>query len=165
MTADRARGPWRRCGGTVLSALIAGLVVRRVVVFVTLVDSWSMAPALLPGRRVLTRRPATSRPVHRGDVVVVRSDELATIVVKRVVGLPGERVTVHPDGSVTVDGRALPEPYVVHRGGPSGTFEVTAGHLLLLGDNRAASHDARSWSTPGLPVSAVLGRVVRSHRW
>jgi signal peptidase I len=61
---------------------------------------------------------------------------------------------------VQVDGRHLPEPYVVHRGGRPGTFQVPACDLLLLGDHRARSDDARTWREPNVPIDAVLGRVV-----
>lgn len=142
-------------------ALVLGLAVHRRLGFVAKVESVSMVPALAPGQRLLVRRQGAARRLHRGDVVVVDSAELRRPVIKRVVGLPGERVDVGADSQVRVAGRDLAEPYVVHRGGRSGTFEVPAGHLLLLGDNRALSADARVWREPYVPVSAVLGRVVR----
>ncbi|QVT81162.1 Signal peptidase I U [Nocardioides aquaticus] len=156
----------RRMGGAACTtgalsmALAAGVVVRGGVAFVTLVSSESMTPTLLPGRRVLTRRLATSRPLRRGDVVVVESDELARVVVKRVVGLGGEQVVVTPAGGVTVDRKVLVEPYVMNPCGPQGAFDVPVGHVLLLGDDRARSNDSRTWRTPCLPVTKVLGRVV-----
>ncbi|MFD5498090.1 signal peptidase I, partial [Streptomyces sp. NPDC127091] len=103
--------------------------------------------------------PRVSRPVRRGDIVVVRSAELDRVVVKRVIGLPGEHVDVSAD-EVRVDGRPLSEPYVVRRGGRSGSFDVPDGHLFLLGDNRARSSDSRSWRQPCLPISALLGTVL-----
>lgn len=131
--------------------------------FLTRVESESMTPTLSPGQHVLTRRSRGARPPQRGDVVVVRSAELGRVVVKRVVGLGGEHVVVSAAG-VRVDGRLLDEPYVVHRGGPTGRFAVPGEHLLLLGDNRARSNDSRSWHQPYLPVDAVRGFVVLSPR-
>lgn len=142
-------------------ALLLGLAVRRQLGFVTEVESVSMAPALAPGQRLLVRRQGAARQLGRGDVVVVDSKEIGRRIIKRVVGLPGDHIDVGADGRIQVAGHDLAEPYVVHRGGRSGAFEVPAGHLLLLGDNRARSSDARVWREPYVPVSSVLGRVVR----
>lgn len=79
-------------------------------------------------------------------------------IVKRVVGLPGERLVL-TDGRITVDGRPLDEPYA-GRSVFRGTFTVPRGHYLLLGDNRDASDDARSWQQPYLPREALVGRLV-----
>lgn len=146
--------------GTLLVAVLAGLVVRRRLLFVTLVDSCSMVPALAPGRRVLTRRLGRTGRIRRGDVLVVTSHELGRPVVKRVLGLPGEQVVIGSTGRLSIDGRDVAEPYVVHPGGPGGTFRVPPRHLLLLGDNRACSDDGRHWRCPYLPVTAVRGKVV-----
>lgn len=142
-------------------ALLLGQLVHSRFGFITVVESISMAPALAPGQRLLARRPGASRALRRGDIVIVDSAELGRPVIKRVVGLPGEHVDVNADGRVQVAGHTLVEPHVVHRGGRPGAFEVPAGHLLLLGDNRAHSSDARVWREPYLPISAVRGRVVR----
>ncbi|WP_406723815.1 signal peptidase I [Streptomyces sp. GD-15H] len=146
-----------------LLAVAVGLVARRRLGFVTMVESDSMTPTLTPGRRLLTRRPGVSRPVQRGDIVVVHSAELARVIVKRVIGLPGEHVDVAA-GEVWVDGERLSEPYVIWRGGRSGSFDVPDGHLLLLGDNRARSSDSRSWRQPYLPVGVLRGIVLLKSR-
>lgn len=146
----------------VASAVLAvaiGLVVRRRLGFVTRVESASMGPTLAPGQQLLTRR--SGGPVRRGDITVVRSAELGRVIVKRVIGLPGEHVDVAA-GKVWVNGKRLPEPYVFQWGGRSGSFDVPAGHLLLLGDNRARSSDSRNWRQPYLPVSALRGTVLLS---
>lgn len=89
--------------------------------------------------------------------------------IKRVVGLPGDRVVVDPRGRVQIDGRALREPYVKNycpvdsQGmGPCRTLnvEVPADHVLVLGDNRGNSWDARFWpGGPFLPRTEIIGRA------
>lgn len=147
-----------------LLALVLGRTVRRRLGFLVEVESVSMAPTLAPGQRLMARRPDPAGTFRRGDVVVVASAEVRRPIIKRVVGLPGEHLEVDADGHVRVDGRDLDEPYVVHRGGLARSFDVPPGHLLLLGDNRAASSDARTWRQPFVPVSAVLGRAPRPRR-
>lgn len=89
--------------------------------------------------------------------------------IKRVIGLPGERVVVDPRGRVTIDGRRLSEPYVHNycpvdaRGmGPCRSLNVVVPreHVLVLGDNRGNSWDARFWpGGPFLPRQEIIGRA------
>lgn len=89
--------------------------------------------------------------------------------IKRVVGVPGDEVVVNPRGEVTINGDALPEPYVsnfcqVDEQGMSRcrTLNVTVpeGHVLVLGDNRSNSWDGRYWpGGPFVPDSEILGRA------
>lgn len=148
----------------VAAAVLAAVVVRRTLVHWTTVTSQSMLPTLRPGDRRLTVRARDLSRLVRGDVVVVRSDELGMDVVKRVIGLPGDRVVVAGDGTVEVNDAGLHEGYVAFPGGPGGRFHVPPGTLLVLGDNRAASHDARQWRDPYLPAHALRGRLVRQAR-
>lgn len=142
----------------VVLAIAVGLALRRRLRFMIMVESDSMAPTLTPGQLLLTRRLNDSRPVRRGDLVVARQAESGRMIVKRTVGLPGEHVEVAA-GEVRVNGQRLEEPYVARRGGPSGSFIVPDGHVLLLGDNRARSSDSRSWRQPYLPIATLLGVV------
>lgn len=126
--------------------------------WLTRVQGRSMEPALRPGQLVPTRSLRAAGRVRRGDLVVAEPAGLPGRVVKRVVGLPGERIALR-DGLVSVDGRALDEPYAsasVYRG----TFDVPAGHYLLLGDHRDASDDARSWPEPFVARDRIVGRLL-----
>lgn len=125
--------------------------------WLTRVQSASMAPTLSDGAFALTRALRRTTPVARGDVVVADAPVDGRRVVKRVIGLPGETVTI-ADGLVRIDGRALDEPYA-SRSVFNGTFRVPPGHYFLLGDNRDASTDSRSWPQPFVARAALRGRV------
>ena len=148
----------------VAAATLLALAVRRWGFGVTSVTSTSMLPTLRPGDRRLTIRSHGLRGLRRGDVVVARSPELGIDVVKRLIGLPGEVVTIRPDGTVTIDGAPLAEPYVELPSGPGGRYRVPPGTFLVLGDNRAASSDSRRWRDPYLPEAALRGRLRRGSR-
>ena len=130
--------------------------------WLTRVRGRSMEPALRPGQLVLTRAVRPAARVRRGDLVVAEPAGVRERVVKRVVGLPGERIELR-DGVVSVDDVVLDEPYTtasVYRG----TFDVPPGHYLLLGDHRDASDDARSWPRPCVPRDRIVGRLLRRRR-
>jgi signal peptidase I len=103
---------------------------------------------------------------ERGDIVVFEATDRIRqrctqggTFVKRIVGLPGETVTVNGDGFVSIDGRRLDEPYVdpARRGGTFGAYRVGDGAYFLMGDNRRQSCDSRSWGS--LPEESIIGEV------
>lgn len=140
-------------------AVAAGLLAIQAAFFrVCQVSGASMEPTYRAGDRLLVLRGAGE--LRRGDVVVVRNPLAAQeLLVKRVVGLPGE--TVSGAGAVIrLDGAALDEPYV-KAGTGVGTLvdvRVPPGHVFVLGDNRTESIDSRAFG----PVSRdlIVGRVV-----
>ncbi|GAC1660169.1 MAG: signal peptidase I [Candidatus Elarobacter sp.] len=124
------------------------------------VDGLSMEPRVHAGEIVLINTLAYRLGrVRRGDVVAFRHDAPTTeTYIKRIVGLPGERIEVR-DGVVTVDGRALAEPYVRFRDRRSApAVAVPAQAYYVLGDNRAESDDSRNWGI--LHESDVVGKAL-----
>ncbi|HTW86199.1 MAG TPA: signal peptidase I [Candidatus Sulfotelmatobacter sp.] len=124
------------------------------------VDGLSMEPRVRAGEFVLINTLAYRfGPVRRGDVVAFRHDAPnPETYIKRVVGLPGERVEVR-QGVVLVDGVALAEPYVRfpdHRSAPA--VVVPPGAYYVLGDNRADSDDSRNWGV--LHAGDIVGKAV-----
>jgi signal peptidase I len=90
--------------------------------------------------------------------VVIRlhaqSDEL---LIKRVIGLPGDIVEIH-DGQVFVNGQPLTEPYLAST--TTGFYAPTTIpplQIFVLGDNRGFSNDSRSFGT--VPLEDVIGRA------
>ncbi|MFV2120382.1 signal peptidase I, partial [Streptomyces sp. Act-28] len=132
----------------------------------------SMDPTVRAGDRVLAQRIDGSE-VRRGDVVVFTDPDWGGLpMVKRVVGLDGDRVACcDADGRLTVDGEPVREPYLRSRGrgaeeAASPTrFAATVpdGHLFLLGDQRAGSQDSRvhlqEAGNGSVPRDAVTARI------
>ena len=78
--------------------------------------------------------------------------------VKRVIGAPGDTVVIRTDGSVTVDGVTLNEPYVNdHFNGSNETWRLGPGEYFVMGDNRGDSYDSRDWGL--VPASDILGKA------
>lgn len=111
-----------------------------------------MGPTLSSGEYVLVSRLAYRlRPPARGDIVLLRDPWiLKGDYVKRIVGLPGEYVTLD-EGNVSIGGRRLPEPYRGEGVGlPSyGDWMLGPDEYLVMGDNRQASRDSRFFGPIG----------------
>lgn len=115
----------------------------------------SMDPALKDGElRIVLRAWCAGRP-QRGQVWLLRGP--GGEAVKRVVGLPGERLE-QKEGELWLGGRHLEEPYVgLLDRSPGGPWDCGSGYLVA-GDNRPLSEDGRDWGP--LPLDAFEGRVI-----
>ncbi len=91
---------WRWLALTAAAAVAAGVAARRARLEPMLVRGGSMRPTLVPGQRVAVAPP--TRPLRRGAVVVVRRPGDGLEVVKRLVGLPGERVQLDAAHELTL---------------------------------------------------------------
>jgi signal peptidase I len=123
-------------------------------------DGISMLPTYSPDKLNLVNRLSyvgSARP-HRGDVVAIQIAGPHVLYIKRIVGLPHERVAV-AQGRVMINGSPLAEAYVRHRR-PWDVQEVTleAGEYFVMGDNRgmaAGDHDFGR-----VRLDRILGKVV-----
>ena len=116
--------------------------------------------------KVLLQLPyVVSDPVpERGDIVTFWDEELNKVLVKRVVGLPGETLSFK-NGYTYVNGEKLDESYLPTQGityprHEGDTFTVPEGCIFFMGDNRGGSNDSRLLGEPYVPVSNIQGRML-----
>ena len=188
---------WRELLIIVVVAATLTLLVKAFVVQVYRIPSASMENTLQVGDRVLVNKLVYhSRGVARGDIIVfsgqnswgpdasspsnngfarlwdevlstIGLDSSQTYYIKRVIGLPGDKVACCTDGKVTVNGVPLTENSYLYPGdAPSFPFKavtVPAGHLWVMGDHRGDSDDSRYHTeNPGggaIPENEVVGRA------
>jgi len=116
----------------------------------------SMEPRLRPGSVCFALRPWCAGPPAAGQIWLVETP--GGTAVKRLVGLPGDRVELRR-GDLWVNGSRVDEPYLDRSERESaGPWAAGAGYFLL-GDNRPESRDSRAWGR--LSGSGLRGRVLR----
>ena len=174
---------------SVVVAVILALFIRTFAVQAFKIPTGSMETNLLIGDHLLVNKLVYSpsggplesallgkKTIARGHVVVFKFPEEPTRdFIKRVIGLPGERLEIR-DKKVYVNGEPLDEPYVHFlepplsrddpeyglRGGAAhdewGPKTVPPGQLFVMGDNRDNSRDSRYWGF--LPIDQVKGRAL-----
>lgn len=156
---------WGEWGYLFVTALVV-LVLFRVVLQLAWVPSGSMETTI-PTRSLLVsvRLPyvlGDPQP-ERGDVVTFWNDEMEKLLVKRVIGLPGDEISFE-NGFVYVNGKKLEEPYLAKQGSTVSAnrerITVPEGCLFFMGDNRTGSDDGRYWAQPYISVDKVRSRVL-----
>lgn len=182
----------------VVFALIISFVVKTWLVQSFYIPSGSMRNTLMEDDRVLVSKLTPQLfDIERGDIVVfedpggwlppmepaersgfaqaltwvgVLPEDEGNHLIKRVIGLPGDRVECcTADGKLTVNGQPIEEPYVFPGTPPSSvTFDITvpADALWVMGDNRDRSSDSRFHDGPtedgsegSVPIDNVVGRT------
>lgn len=136
----------------IVVAILVSLFLTRVVLVNALVPSSSMETLISPGDRLFGNRLTYKfKDPERFDVVIFKYpvDEEENYI-KRIIGLPGETVTIE-DAKIYIDDSQtplkenyLPEEWLIENDGY--VFEVPEDCYLMLGDNRNVSEDARYWA-------------------
>lgn len=115
------------------------------------VDGHSMLPTLQDQQYVLVNRAAyLFHPPERGDIIVfVYPLDRSQDYIKRIVGIPGDRVQIDQNGVVSINGVQLHESYISQASNPYAPTDIKlgAGQYFVLGDNRGDSSDSRAWGT------------------
>ncbi len=122
------------------------------------VESISMEPNLHAGQYVLVDKISYQLGgPDRGDVVVFHHPKSERDLIKRIIGLPGETVTV-ASGVVSVNGIPLNEIYIAAAPAYQGTWTLGPDQFFVLGDNRNNSSDSHAWGP--LDRKHLIGKTV-----
>jgi len=153
----------RSLGRSLIRGLLIGAVLMagsRFVLVPVRAHGISMVPTYDEGQLLFANRLAYrfGRPVQRGDVVAITLKAGNAVLVKRVIGLPGERVRID-QGQVFVDDRPLDEPYCVYRL-PWNIQETQLGadEIFVIGDNRSMLEKHHDFGRA--PQGRILGRMI-----
>ncbi len=144
----------------IAAGVILALIIRAFVICPVRVFGWSMEPTLYQNN-ILLMTPA-SYHLHKPDrfdiVIVNKPNAESFLLVKRVIGLPGETVSVR-DGVVLINGEPLTEDvYGAERMlYDTADIEVPEGCIFVLGDNRNQSTDSHVFGP--VSIDEVLGKV------
>lgn len=125
--------------------------------FKAYIPTGSMKPAIMEGDEVFVNKFFLS--VKRGDIIVFSHESSEELLIKRVIGLPGEKIEIK-NGYVYANGNLIDEPYVKNNEILNKTFNVPEGHYLFFGDNRARSEDARKWENPYVSKENLEGKAL-----
>ncbi|HEY6394327.1 MAG TPA: signal peptidase I [Candidatus Binataceae bacterium] len=177
---ERKKSVGREYAEALIVALALAIFIRTFFIQAYKIPSGSMEPTLLVGDHILVNKliygirvpdsilglnvpglpygqyVVNFEPVHRGDVVVfVFPPDRTKDFIKRVIGVPGDKVQVK-NGAVLLNGSPMDDPHAHFEVSPSdrstvsprdnfGPVTVPPGKLLMMGDNRDRSYDSRFW--------------------
>lgn len=115
----------------IFCALVIAFLLRQFVFFNVYVPTGSMIPTINLNDKILVTRIHNFDNLKRGNVIVFYSDELKETLVKRLIGLPGDKIDIK-NGVVFVNGEKLEEDYVKNKDDYNGSFEVPQGKYFFL---------------------------------
>ena len=156
-----------------LIAIIAVAAIKYFLIQPFIVNGASMEPNFSDGNYLLVDEISyrLSQP-ERGDVIVFKAPtNPAVYYIKRVIGLPGEKIEINTDSVVITNGKhpngfTLQEPYLENalKSNPFGNIVMTLkdNEYFVMGDNRSNSLDSRRWGP--LVRNDIVG-VVRARLW
>jgi len=149
---------------TVLPAILIALLINVFVGQATRVEGQSMEPNLHTDQRLVVEKMSYRfHGPQRFDIVVLRlPSQGEELLIKRIVGLPGETVEIR-NGHIYVDAQVLDEPFAIGdtRPGRQSSVVVPPLHVYVLGDNRNHSNDSRNFGP--VPIENIIGRAWLSY--
>ena len=147
----------------IILALVLAFLMNKFVYANAQVPTGSMIPVVEPGDRLIVNRLAyLFEEPKRGDIVMFAfPDDEKDNYLKRIIGLPGEKVEIK-DGLVYINDskKPLDEPYINDPpNGNYGPYNVPEGCYFMLGDNRDESKDARFWENKFVKKEKIVGKA------
>ncbi|MPM58769.1 hypothetical protein SDC9_105602 [bioreactor metagenome] len=146
----------------ILIVVLTALSIRSFLAEPIRVDGDSMIPTLINNEDMLVEKVSYwFQDPTRGDMVICFYPGYTESCVKRVIGLPGETVSI-TDGLIYIDGTALDESdyWTGEIIGNMDPVTVGAREVFVVGDNRNGSKDSRNPYVGCIPYSKVVGRVI-----
>lgn len=141
----------------IVVAAIAIIVATRILPILQVTGS-SMTPTLEEGEIVVL---VSSDDVKTGDIIGFYYQN--KILIKRVIGLPGDYIDIEEDGTVLVNGEKLEEPYVTEAAlgecDITLPYHVPEGKYFVMGDQRSVSIDSRSTEIGSVSEEQIIGKV------
>ena len=142
-----------------LMTIVGGLMIMLLFLPVLEVSGSSMEPTLQDGDILVLYKPNVIRP---GELFGMYAKD--RLILKRVIALPGDVVTMDDTGNVYVNGTELQEPYVSKKAlgtcDLSFPFTVPDNSLFVMGDHRETSIDSRCSLIGCVKMNQVMGQVV-----
>ncbi len=151
---------------TIILAIAAALIIKNFIIINANIPSGSMENTIMTHDRIFGFRLAyKDKAPKRGDIIIFKyPDNEEENYVKRIIGLPGETITIE-NAQVYINGSPVPleENYLKEEWtvatGPF-TFEIPEDSYLVLGDNRNNSLDARYWENKYVSADKILGKAI-----
>ena len=158
---DKIKGWFREILLYAVFFLIVTIILTKILLIGT-VSSGSMEPTLKVGTKIFVNALAyTFKEPQRGDIILFEFESLQVIFTKRIIGLPGEKVSFQK-GEVYINDELLREEYLQEDVDTLSiqNFVVPEGCYFVMGDNREESLDSRFWKEPYVTKESIKGRVV-----
>lgn len=153
---------WKMLRGTVAVLVVVAataVLISNLLLPILRIYGSSMTPTLVNGNIVAAVRSGT---YQRGDIIAFYYNN--KILVKRVVGMPGEWVDMDDSGNVTIDGEPLEEPYLTEKSlGECDIelpYQVPEGRYFVMGDHRSVSSDSRSSQVGCVSEEQIVGKLL-----
>jgi signal peptidase I len=160
-------GLWAEIKSIARDIVFAAVMAVLIVVFIVQpvkVEGTSMLPRLENDERIFVNKFVYNfDPIERGDIVVFWfPDEPSKSFIKRVIGLPGERISMDARGQLYINGREVDEHYLSpeRNRNPRSIPDtyIKPHYYFVMGDNRDASNDSRSWGL--VPEKYIYGKAM-----
>lgn len=158
-TGIRFRRAVRSTIAVLVTVAAAAVLAATLLVPVLQICGASMSPALRDGEIVAAVRTGS---IGRGELVAFYYGN--KVLIKRCIGIAGDRIEMDAAGNVSVNGQVLEEPYLTEKA--AGTCDITFpyqvpdGRLFVMGDQRATSIDSRNELLGCVAEEQIIGKVV-----